>query len=207
MYQHIVQRSTLQVRQSLLRLNTKTGKLFTRQPIHDTILTRPLPPKGLRTSEISSNSCVVSWLLPDGHSCLRGFQIQIKFHDGKIFKDFAVFKKAKSHLIDGLQPCHDYVITVTALCTAENEMQKTESDVSSISLTTTPEKIKNLKLDGSTFPNSIPIKWDAPLTALNLRYKLTINGNTEKVPDSSFIVGNVLFGYNYPGCMRKIFFF
>ena len=141
-----------------VELNTKTGKLFTRQPIHDTILTRPLPPKGLRTSEISSNSCVVSWLLPDGHSCLRGFQIQIKFHDGKIFKDFAVFKKAKSHLIDGLQPCHDYVITVIALCTAENEMQKTESDVSSISLTTTPEKIKNLKLDGSTFPNSIPIK-------------------------------------------------
>ena len=85
-------------------------------------------------------------------------------------------------------------------------MQKTESDVSSISLTTTPEKIKNLKLDGSTFPNSIPIKWDAPLTALNLRYKLTINGNTEKVSDSSFIVGNVLFGYNYPGCMRKKIF-
>ena len=77
-------------------------------------MTRPLPPKGLRTSEISSNSCIVSWLLPDvGHSCLRGFQIQIKFHDGKIFKDFAVFKTIKSHHVDGLQPCHDYVITVT----------------------------------------------------------------------------------------------
>ena len=71
-------------------------------------------------------------------------------------------------------------------------MQKTESDASSISLTTTPEKIKNLKLDGSSFPNSIPIKWDAPLTALNLRYKLTINGNTEKVPDASFTVGNYI---------------
>ncbi len=160
-----------------IELSTKTGSVSTRQPIDDIVLTCPLPPRGLRVSEVSSTSCLVSWLLPESHhSCLRGFQIQIRLSDGRIFKDVAVTKTAKSFNVKGLQQCQDYDIAVTALCMAENG-RRTESEVALVNLTTLPEKVKNLRLDQST-PNSITVKWDTPMIALNLKYKVTISGDT-----------------------------
>jgi hypothetical protein len=159
-----------------IELGTKTGNVSTRQPITDVILTCPLPPRGLRVSEATSNSCLTSWLLPDGHPCLRGFQIQIKMSDGKIFKDVAVTKTTKSFHVRGLQSCQDYDISVIALCLAENN-RRTESEISLVNLTTLPEQVRNLRLDHS-LPNVLSVKWDTPLVAMNLRYFLTINGNT-----------------------------
>lgn len=165
-----------------IELGTKTGTVSTRQPIQDIILTCPLPPRGLRVSEVSSTSCLVSWLLPESHhSCLRGFQIQIRMSDGRIFKDVAVTKLTKSFTVRGLQQCQDYDIAVTALCVAENS-RRTESDVSLVNLTTLPEKVRNLRLDNAT-PNSITLKWDTPMMALNLKYKVTINGDTYPAQD------------------------
>jgi hypothetical protein len=45
------------------------------------------------------------------------------------------------------------------------------------STTTLPEKIRNLRLDNST-PNSLTIKWDAPVVSSNYKYKVLISGKT-----------------------------
>ena len=58
-----------------IELGTKTGTVSTRQSISDLILTRPLAPKGVRVTDVTTNSCMLAWLLPTGHSSLRGFQV------------------------------------------------------------------------------------------------------------------------------------
>ena len=58
-----------------IELGTKTGTVSTRQSIADLILTRPIAPKGVRVTDVTTNSCMLAWLLPTGHSSLRGFQV------------------------------------------------------------------------------------------------------------------------------------
>ncbi len=160
-----------------IELGTKTGRVATRQTIDDIILTRPLPPRGVRVSDVTSATCTVYWLHPEGHPCLRGFQIQVRSSDGKVFKDVAVTKNAKSFLVRGLQPCQDYDIAVTSLAVADST-RRTESEEALISTTTVLEKVKNLKFEHST-PNSIAVKWDSAKVIHNLKYKLSISGDTK----------------------------
>ena len=87
-----------------IELGTKTGNVVTRQAIKDIILTRPEKPKNVRVTDMSTNSCLLAWVLPSGHSCLKGFQIHVKGADGKTFKDLAVSKNVKSFPIQGLSP-------------------------------------------------------------------------------------------------------
>ena len=103
-------------------------------------------------------------------------QIHIKSPDGKTFKDVAVTRASKSFVILGLAPGLDYDISLTALCVAEDG-KRTESDSTMISMTTLPEKIRNLRLDNAT-ANSITIKWDAPVVSSNYKYKINISGST-----------------------------
>ena len=93
-----------------IELGTKTGTVSTRQSISDLILTRPLAPKGVRVTDVSINSCMLAWLIPTGHSSLRGFQIHIKSSDGKTFKDVAVTRASKSFVILGLGPGKQYML-------------------------------------------------------------------------------------------------
>ncbi len=160
-----------------IELGTKTGNVDCQTPIRDTILTKPLAPRGLRISNVTSTTCHVTWLKMDGHSCLRGYQIQVRTGDGKVFKDVAVKWSAKSFDIKGLQPSQDYDIAVTSLCTGAGNL-RTESDVSMMPMTTLPENVKNFTLESAT-PNSLTIKWDNPLLAiLNHRFKLVIKAET-----------------------------
>lgn len=159
-----------------IELFTKTGNVTTRQSIQDIILTCPMPPRAVRVSDVTASSCVVSWLPPNGHPCLRGYLLQIRTGDGKIFKDVAVTKASKSFLVRSLSSCQDYDIFVTALCLAEDG-RKTESEPSSVTVTTLPEKIKNLHLENAT-PNSLSIAWDVVVATLNLKYKLVVSGDT-----------------------------
>lgn len=159
-----------------IELGTKTGNVSTRQSISDLILTRPLPPKGVRVTDVTTNSLVLAWLTPTGHSSLRGFQICIKGADGKTFKDMAVTRASKSFVILGLGPGLDYDISIVSLCVIEDG-KRTESDPELISATTLPEKVRNLRLDNAT-ANSLTLKWDAPVVSSSYKYKLVISGNT-----------------------------
>jgi len=164
-----------------IELGTKTGNVMTRQSITDIILTRPLVPKGVRVEDITPNSCVLAWVLPSGHSSLRGFRINVSGADGKVFKDLSVSKSSKSFVILGLNPGQDYDIVLIALCVSDDG-KRTESDPEVTSMTTLPEKVRNLRLDNST-PNSITIKWDAPVVSSNYKYRVTISGNTAQDGD------------------------
>ena len=169
-----------------IELMTKTGSVPTRQKISDIILTRPKPPSGVRIGGVTSNSCVVSWDAPKGHPCLRGFQVQIRYPDGKILNDFAKFKNVKSHTFMELLPCQDYDIAVIACCMSSN--RRTESEVTWVSFTTKPEPVRNLRLENSS-PNSLTVAWDAPLVSSNLKYKISINGDTEEDEDVTMLLG------------------
>ena len=170
-----------------IELLTKTGSVPTRQKISDIILTRPKPPKAVQIKSITSNSCIVSWTLPEGHPCLRGFQVQMRLPDGKILKDFAKMKTAKSHTFDDLMPCQDYDIAVIACCMGNN--RRTLSEVTWVSFTTLPEPVRNLRVENSS-PNSLTITWDAPLVSSNLKYKITIDGDTEEDDVTMLLEGN-----------------
>lgn len=159
-----------------IELGTKTGNVITRQSITDIILTRPLVPKGVRVEDITPNSCVLAWVLPSGHSSLRGFRINVSGADGKVFKDLSVSRSSKSFIILGLSPGQDYDIVLIALCVSDDG-KRTESDPEVTSMTTLPEKVRNLRLDNAT-PNSLTIKWDAPVVSSNYKYKVTISGKT-----------------------------
>ena len=129
-------------------------------------------------SDVTTSSCLVSWVHPEGHPCLKGFQIQILHPDGKIYNDFACLKYATKHEIKDLQSCQDYEINIKTLCKIPENGRGTESDDSWAYLTTLPENIKNLKEENSG-PHSLTVKWDALIVASNLKYRLTIHGNTK----------------------------
>ena len=145
-------------------------------------------------SEVTTSSCLVSWVHPEGHPCLKGFQIQILHPDGKIYNDFACLKHATKHEIKDLQSCQDYEINIKTLCKIPENGRGTESDDSWAYLTTLPENIKNLKEENSG-PHSLTVKWDALIVASNLKYRLTIHGNTKThdepdEPVNFFVGGN-----------------
>ena len=148
-------------------------------------------------SDVTTSSCVVSWVHPEGHSCLRGFQIQILQPDGKIYNDFACLKNATKHEIKDLLSCQDYEISIKTLCKIPENDRGTESEDSWAYLTTLPEKIKNLKEENSG-PHSLTVKWDALIAASNLKYRLTINGNTKSddEPDKNVTRPNFSVGGN-----------
>ncbi|TRY75203.1 hypothetical protein TCAL_00641 [Tigriopus californicus] len=157
-----------------VELGTKTGNVATRQTITDFVITRPTPVTGLMVYEVKNDSCVVQWLPLEGHPCLKGYMVQVKTHDGKEFKNVAVPKLAKSFHVMGMAASSDYDVSVTALCVYKTK--KTQGDPSTVTLTTMAETVKNVRMETAT-PNSIVVKWDPPLGAMNpqtSKYKLKI---------------------------------
>ena len=67
------------------------------------------------------------------------------------------------------------------MCQAEDG-KRTESEPSTISIITLPEKVRNLKLDSST-PTSLTIKWDAPVVSTSHKYKVSISGAAKSTGD------------------------
>ena len=88
-----------------ITLGTKTGMVETRQKIEDVIMTKPLPPRGLRVSDEEPNSCKIHWLHPEkNHSCLKGYNIQIRSSDNRPFNKVHVLKSGRSFFIQGKIP-------------------------------------------------------------------------------------------------------
>ena len=75
----------------------------------------------------------------------------------------------------------DYDIAFIALCQAEDG-KRTESEPSTLSIITLPEKVRNLRLDNSA-PTSLTIKWDAPVVSTSHKYKVSISGSTPALED------------------------
>jgi hypothetical protein len=148
-----------------------------------------LPPQGLRVSEVTSDSCLISWLLPNGHLWLSGFKIHVQMSDGNFFSDVVVTKTTSYFNVQYLQPGHDYEISAIALCLSNGNLRRTESEVSLVHVTTWPEKVQNLRLDYS-LPNTLSVMWDTPLVAMNLRYSRETR-NTRPAPVSLLLCDNL----------------
>ncbi len=172
-----------------VELGTKTGNVATRQSIDEVVLTKPLAPSALVTDDITSATATIRWLTPEGHSCLRGFQISVLTMDSKIFKSFAVSKTVKMFKLKDLSPSTDYNVHLTSMAVADTK--RYESDPVKTSLTTLPEPIRNLRLDYAT-PNSIVIKWDAsvPAGSHNHKVRLAIEGVEAEHSQSIDVLGD-----------------
>ena len=61
--------------------------MYSRYPISDLALTCPSEVRGLRATNVTSSSCLLTWLDPElGHACLKAYSIKVETHDNKIFK-------------------------------------------------------------------------------------------------------------------------
>ena len=157
--------------QYAIELGTITGAVSTRQTIRDIIMTKPMPPDNVCASNITTTSCKVSWSLPGGHSCLKGFQIKVKL-DSETVNNVTVPKTNTYFTINSLNPGRDYDIYVTSLCTTK-ENARTESDAEQVAITTSLESVMNLTLESAT-SDSISIKWEPRFVSEKLKYKLKI---------------------------------
>ena len=126
-----------------IELGTKPGGVLTRQLIHDLILTKPMPPRNVHITGITTNSCVLNWIAPPvENTCLKEFQIEIKldstvkemFAVSKIKNKFTVFGSNKITVF-GLSSGKDYDISIKSVCEAEGN-RRTESVPIQVSVTT-----------------------------------------------------------------------
>jgi hypothetical protein len=83
----------------------------------------------------------------------------------------AVPRSTHSFTLFGLSSNQDYDVTISALCVYAG--LRTESEKVTTTLTTLPERVRNLQLDHST-PSSITVKWDSALAAQNIRFKICV---------------------------------
>lgn len=67
-----------------IELGTKTGSETTLAPITETIMTKPLPVRGVRVVDITPSSGLVQWEELDGHPCLKGFQIFVTTGEDRV---------------------------------------------------------------------------------------------------------------------------
>lgn len=159
-----------------VELKSKTGNVTCRSPIQENIMTMPIPVKGLMISQVKSASCLIQWLSPSGHSCLKGYQVDVTLQDGKLFKSATVSKNTCVLRINDMMSATDYVVRVTTLCVHMD--QRTESVPVEMSISTLPEPVNNIRIENVTH-NSAVIKWDSvttfgALNPSNCIYNLTI---------------------------------
>ena len=97
-----------------IELGTKTGTVHTKKPINDYLLTRPLPPANPSADSITTTGCYLKWMLPEGNSCIRGFQLTVRnASDNKVVWERSVIKLRKFFQVDGLSPGTDYDVHFT----------------------------------------------------------------------------------------------
>ena len=154
-----------------IELGTITGEVYTRQSITDIVLTKPLPPCNVCVSHIRTTSFNLNWVIPEAHTCLKGFVIKVKL-DMELVSECSIPKNNTSFTIKGLTPGKDYDVFMTSLCTAEGN-RKTESDIAHETVTTSLEKVVNLTMEEAT-SNTITVKWDPVFVSERLKYRLKI---------------------------------
>ncbi|CAB4068022.1 unnamed protein product [Lepeophtheirus salmonis] len=156
-----------------VELGTKTGNVHTRQYIQDTLLTKPHPVEGMLVSNVSEDSCLLSWIhSEEGHSHLKGYQITVeRFSDSKVLRVLVVKRSEKLFKIVGLTPSLDYTLRIEVLCSHEN--LKTESSSNEAWVTTLPDPPKDLHTDSLPGTTSAVLKWESPPNTI--KYRLWID--------------------------------
>eukprot|EP00092_Neocalanus_flemingeri_P032028 GFUD01034810.1.p1 GENE.GFUD01034810.1~~GFUD01034810.1.p1 ORF type:complete len:905 (+),score=215.05 GFUD01034810.1:108-2822(+) len=159
-----------------IELKTKTGGRFTRQPIYETVMTKPQQVESFTVGDIATTTATVKWVAPEGHKRLRAFNLSISSIDNKIKRELAVKhnseKTVNSFQFDNILQGTEYSVTINSVCVFET--LKTTSDEKLLTFCTLPEAPSNLVLE-SRFPNSLTVKWDSPsVTQATHRYKLSI---------------------------------
>lgn len=159
-----------------VELGTLTGHVSTRNPIEDVILTRPLEVTGLFLRDTTSDSTVVQWIKLTGHPCLRGYKIEVFSNDGQLFKSVVVSKRVNFFQVTGMTPITSYEISISAICVYLE--QSTQGDVKTVSMTTLPEPVKDLRMESNS-PSSIHVAWEPGTMTMNpevnMRFKVSIS--------------------------------
>lgn len=159
-------------------LETETGGKKTRHAIYDVILTKPMPPRNVSVSSITTTSCKLTWQHPEGSSCLVGYQVLVK-SGSDIKTDYSLLKINTSYIIKNLSAGKEYDICLTTVCNAKrqdyggDETRKTESTPITVEVVTLLEKVRNLTLESSS-PEHLVVKWDPESVSPNMQYKVTI---------------------------------
>ena len=68
-------------------LKTKTGGRFTRRPIFETVMTKPMAVESLTVEEVTPTNAILKWVAPEGHKKLRAFRLLISSFDNKIKRE------------------------------------------------------------------------------------------------------------------------
>ena len=157
-------------------LKTKTGGRFTRRPIFETVMTKPMTVESLTVEEVTPTNATLKWVAPEGHKRLRAFRILISSFDNKIKRELAVKHNAdkvvNSFLMDDLTQATSYTVIIKSVCVFES--LKTISDEEKLAFSSLPKPPTNLTLENRQ-PNSLTIKWEPPLQAqASHKYRLAI---------------------------------
>ena len=173
-----------------VELSTKTGNVHTRQPIRENVMTRPLPPSALSVTEVTSESCLVQWVAPGRHSCLKEFHVKVAAGDGKLFRKVTLSRTRKSFPFGSMLPASDYDISVSSICVSKHRREESEEE--RISMTTTPEPVRNLHMEHAS-PNSMTAKWDPPSsrsTHQQFKYRLLVENPGAKFAQAIDVPGD-----------------
>ena len=159
-----------------LELYTKTWDVITRQPIGEMVLTEPQPVQWVKLESILMTSAEIRWLLPTGHSCMKGLDIKIKTMDEKLYRELTVQQTVQNQInmyrLTNLSTCTRYSILVETVCIFK-QLKRTSKPVV-IEMTTLPEPPLKLELE-SRHCNSITIKWEhSKNKQKDQKYKISI---------------------------------
>ncbi|XP_040205587.1 titin-like [Rana temporaria] len=143
-----------------------------------TLCTRPGPVKQVLPENITTSSVDISWLPPDGNHSY--YQVQVT---GNTYANQTV---SQSWSVQGLTPGNQYTININAV-----NGQDMTGNSSQVTITTKPEKVKNLTVFTTT-DTSVTLSWQPPDGSIssyliniqqNETYNQTTNLNTFTVND------------------------
>ncbi|XP_023343416.1 uncharacterized protein LOC111712896 [Eurytemora carolleeae] len=157
-------------------LKTKTGDRITRQPIYETVLTKPEKVTSVAVSDVLTDNALLKWVAPDGHSRLKAYNLLLTSKDNKSRRELAVKHNSgtpvNSFLFENLPSATEFTVAVTTVCVFEK--LKSISEEEKISFVTRPLPPRNLELE-SRLSSSLQVKWEAPPgTTANNKFKLSI---------------------------------
>ena len=164
-----------------LALKTMTGGRYTRRPLCETLLTKPLEVEDFRLDQVSSDQATLCWIVPEAHRRLRAFRILISSADGGVKRELAVRHQPErilnSFLVESIRPATFYTASIKTVCVFEN--LRTISEEKTLTFVSLPEAPTNLSLENSS-PSSLTVRWDLSQQqpqAQTIKVKLSIENS------------------------------
>ena len=149
----------------LIYLKSKTGDHECRKPLCGIVMTNPEPVNNLSIQKLSIDSLHICWEIPDGHSRLDSFEVNVLSKDGKIKKKLDIAREIgkwtdHNYLIDDLVPAMEFTITMTSIC--RYATIETLSCEETLQFITKPYPPRDLHLETQCC-NSFSVAWESPL--------------------------------------------